>query len=425
MGRKEYLEKRQTMLNEAKQLINSGKIDEGNKKMDEIKALDERFEAEAKANAALEAMEHVPQGMNLQNMTDAGAEGRLAAAGVTGAPERVPMDGTHQPTVEKTDYSSEAYKTAWAKSMMGKPLSAEEDAAYKMVNEAFTHTTGNTGTVIPKVVTAGIWQEIGEIYPYWNDISKTYVNGILTMIKADTSTDAKWYDEATKTEDGKETFETMTLNGCELSRAITVSWKLKEMAMDEFLPYIQKRMAEKMGAALGYGSTHGKGQPGAGETFKAEPMGVVTALEKETNTPQIAEYVKGALGYTDIITVRAKVKSGYAGGLSIYANSNTIWTELANVKDQNGRPILIADVANGGAFKVLGMAVKEDDSMLDGEILMSNASRGYTANINKEISVTLEEHVKERITDYCAYAIVDGAMVTSKAHALLKYKAGE
>ena len=72
-----------------------------------------------------------------------------------------------------------------------------------MVNEAFTHTTGNTGTVIPKVVTAGIWQEIGEIYPYWNDISKTYVNGILTMIKADTSTDAKWYDEATKTEDGK------------------------------------------------------------------------------------------------------------------------------------------------------------------------------------------------------------------------------
>ena len=323
MGRKEYLEKRQAMLNEAKQFINSGKIDEGNKKMEEIKALDERFEAEAKANAALEAMEHAPQGINLQNLTDAGAEGRTASAGIARVTKGIAMNG-QQHTEEKLDYSSEAYKTAWAKSMMGKPLSAEEDAAYKMVNEVFTHTTGNTGTVIPKVVTAGIWQEIGEIYPYWNDISKTYVNGILTMIKADTSTDAAWYDEATKTDDGKETFETMTLNGCELSRAITVSWKLKEMAMEEFLPYIQKRMAEKMGAALGYGATHGKGQPGAGETFKAEPMGVVTALEKETNTPQIAEYVKGALGYTDIITVRAKVKSGYAGGLCIYANSNTI-----------------------------------------------------------------------------------------------------
>ena len=411
MGRKEYLEKRQSMLNEAKQLINSGKIDEGNKKMEEIKALDERFEAEAKANAALEAMEHVPQGMNLQNLTDARAEGGVISAGTARVAKGIAMNG-QQHTEEKLDYSSETYKTAWAKSMMGKPLSAEEDAAYKMVNEAFTHTTGNTGTVIPKVVTAGIWQEIGEIYPYWNDISKTYVNGILTMIKADTSTDAKWYDEATKTEDGKETFETLTLNGCELSRAITVSWKLKEMAMDEFLPYIQKRMAEKMGAALGYGSTHGKGQPGSGESFKAEPLGIVTALEKQEDTPQISEYTKGALGYTDIITTRAKVKSGYAGGLAVYANSNTIWTE-------------IADVANGGAFKILGMPVKEDDSMLDGEILMSNASRGYTANVNKEISVTLEEHIKDRITDYCAYAIVDGAMVTSKAHALLKYKAGE
>ena len=80
MGRKEYLEKRQGMLNEAKQLINSGKIDEGNKKMEEIKALDERFEAEAKANAALEAMEHVPQGMDLQNLTDAGAEVKTAVA---------------------------------------------------------------------------------------------------------------------------------------------------------------------------------------------------------------------------------------------------------------------------------------------------------------------------------------------------------
>ena len=53
--RKEYLEKRQSMLNEAKQLINSGKIDEGNKKMEEIKALDERFEAEAKAYGACAA----------------------------------------------------------------------------------------------------------------------------------------------------------------------------------------------------------------------------------------------------------------------------------------------------------------------------------------------------------------------------------
>ena len=31
-----------------------------------------------------------------------------------------------------------------------------------------------------------------------------------------------------------------------------------------------------------------------------------------------------------------------------------------------------------------------------------------------------EEHVKERKTDYCGYAIMDGNVLTTKAHALLK-----
>ena len=83
----------------------------------------------------------------------------------------------------------------------------------------------------------------------------------------------------------------------------------------------------------------------------------------------------------------------------------------------------MADVVNGGVYRVLSMPVKEDDSMKDGEILMSNPQRGYTANVNKNISMTTEEHSKARTTDYCGYAIVDGGMITPNAHALLKRKA--
>ena len=68
------------------------------------------------------------------------------------------------------------------------------------------------------------------------------------------------------------------------------------------------------------------------------------------------------------------------------------------------------------------MVVKEDDSMKDDEILLSNARDGYHMNINKEISMMTEEHVKKRRTDYCGYAIMDGNITTSKAHALLTTK---
>ena len=105
---------------------------------------------------------------------------------------------------------------------------------------------------------------------------------MLTMVQEDTSSDAMWYDEGTKTDDGKETFKTYKLNGCELSRAITVSWKLREMAVEDFIPYIQRKMAKKMGAAAGYGATHGAGEKAA--SGKPEPMGTVTALSSQTRS---------------------------------------------------------------------------------------------------------------------------------------------
>lgn len=417
MNRKQYEEKRAGLVNEAQSLLDAGKVDEANAKMGEITALDEAFENSVKAEATLKALANEPVMQNMQSLTDSKAEAALGA----NAQQVAVTNMNGMPQDKPVDYESQVYLDAWAKTMQGKPLTNEETDAFRMVNEAFVHTTENTGAVIPKTVEDGIWKEVGELYPYWNDVRKTYVKGVLTMIQGDTSTDAGWYEESDEVEDGKETFGTLTLNGCELSRSVTVSWKLKEMAMKEFLPYIQSRMAEKMGAALGYGVTHGKGQPGSEDAFKPEPMGAVTALEKQEGTPQIVLYTKDALNYDNIVDTRAKVKGGYAQGLCIYANSDTIWTQIAKVKDKNERPIFVPDVANGsGVGRVLGCIVKEDASMKDGEILFSNANRGYTANVNKQISVTTEEHVKLRNTDYCAYAIVDGNIITATAHALLK-----
>lgn len=412
--KKKYMEKRAKLLDEAQTLLDAGKVEEANAKMEEVEALDKSFQEQAEAAAALKALSEEPKGIQVQQLTDSSVpsvqatpSGAIRMEGMTGDGE----DG----------YASGLYQTAWAKTMQGKPLTTDEAAEYTMVNEAFTHTTENTGTVIPKHVATGIWQEIGELYPYWNDVSKTYVKGTLSMVTGETSTDAAWYDEETQTEDAKETFGEIILNGCELARAITVSWKLQEMAMDEFIPYIQHRIAERMGAALGYGVTHGKGQPGNEDSFKPEPLGIVTALESQKETPQIISYKDGDLSYDDIVQARAKIKGGYAAGLNIYANTNTIWTQLATIKDGMGRPILIPDAVNGtGVIRVLGIVVKEDDSMSDGEILFSNPGKGYIANVNKEMSMTTESHAKKRTTDYCSYAIIDGTVTTYKAHALLK-----
>lgn len=401
MNKKQYEKMRAALMKEAQELIDAGKAPEAQSKMDEVKDLDDKWDAIAQAQANFRALNQDPKPMNpvkIEDVTDEESD-----------PE----------TPEAKAWASEEYKNAWAKTLMGKQLSDKEKEIYTLVNEAYTHTTENTSVVIPKTVSKGIWEMAGEMYPYFGEVTKTYINGLLTMIQEDTSSDAKWYDEDTETEDGKETFKEFTLKGCELSRNITIKWKLKEMAIEDFIPYIQRRMAKKMGAAAGYGVTHGAGA--AASSGKPEPMGTVTALEEEDGTPQVITYANGTLPtYKNMLALRAKVKSGYGAGLKIYANTDTIWNKIAAIVDDNGRPIFVPDPTAGGAYRVLGMLVKEDDSMKDGEILASNAKDGYHLNINKEMTMIPEEHVKERKTDYCGYAIMDGNVLTTKAHALLK-----
>ena len=401
MNKKQYEEKRKNLLNEAQELINQGKSSEAQAKMQEVKNLDAEWEKIAQAMADLEALNREPE---------SGVP--FAFGGKTGS-----EDGEFK-TAEDA-WKSDVYVNAWAKTLMGKALDANEAKAYQMVNEAYTHTTGNTAVVIPNTVAKGIWEMAGEMYPYFQDVTKTYVNGVLSLIQEDTSTEAKWYDEATATEDGKETFKEFQLSGCELSRDITVSWKLKEMAIEDFIPYIQRKLAKKMGAAASYGATHGQGANAA--TGKPEPTGTITALKAEEKTPQVVKYAKDTVPtYNDVVTARGKVKSGYGAGLNVYANTNTIWTKIAAIVDLAGRPLFVPDPTNQGQFRVLGMPVKEDDSMKDGEILFSNPKDGYHCNVNKEVTILPEDHVKERKTDYCAYAIMDGGVTTTKAHALLE-----
>lgn len=400
MNRKQYETMRNQLMNEAQTLINDGKAEEAEAKMNEVKDLDEKWDKIAQAQANFNALNNDPKPMNPFELEDS-----LSGQGS----EENPVAAA---------WASKEYENAWAKTMMKKPLENAEQKAFALVNEAYTHTTGNTAVVIPKSVAKGIWEEAGNLYPYFNDVNKTYVNGVLAIIQEDTSSDAGWYEEETATEDGKETLKEFTLSGCELARSVTISWKLREMAVEDFIPYIRRKIAKKMGAAAGYGATHGAGPKAA--SGKPEPTGTVTALLAEENTPQVVTYTKGSVPtWKEITSARAKVKSGYGAGLAVYANSTTIWNVLANILDQNKRPIFMTDAATG-VNKVLGATVKEDDSMLDGEILFSNAYEGYHTNVNKEMTVMTEEHVKERKADYCAYAIMDGNVTTTKAHALLK-----
>ncbi|OOM75495.1 phage major capsid protein [Clostridium sp. BL-8] len=399
------------LLNEAKDLLNNKKDLEGYKaKMQEIEKFENDTEELNKAQANLNA-----------KFKDNGAGTDISKLSNDVKAVKV-IESISNSDEENSEEAKEPkeYVNAWAKNMLGLNMNNSESNAFKMVNDAFTHTTGNTGIVIPETVMSGIWKEVGEQYPLWNDVFKTTIKGKVTLLKSTGSSDAKWYDEETEIEDGKEEFGSASLDGCELSRDITVSWKLREMAIEEFIPFIQAQLVERIGAALGYAVSQGKGKPGESDTFKAEPKGIIPTLTGEEDTPQVVKFTDAEpLEYTHFTSAMSKIKGTYKNKTCIYANGTTIWNEIANVKDTTGRPYFVANPIEGGVGTIFGKVVKEDDGIPDNNILLGDAWNGYHANINKQVSLDSEDHKKERTTDYIAYGIVDGGVRTTKAFSLI------
>mgnify|MGYP001025551024 CR=1 FL=1 len=405
----EYIKKRNEMLNEAEKLLNDGDLKGYEAKEQEIKELDEKYEAAAKAQANMNALKNqVPTEPIVNMIVDDG--GKVAT------------------TVVNEKDEQKVYLNAWANYMQGKSVEGQEKDIFDKVNaefsNAYTHDTNNTAILIPETVVAGIWKRAEEMYPFLADVRKFNVRGTLTMKKHTgiTAGDARFYSESTVTEDEQNQFGEITLSGCELAKAITVSWKLRSMATEEFIPFIINELGERVGVALGT-AVH----QGAGPTASPrEPEGVQTALLAESGTPQIVTYdpdnttTPVSLKYEMLTNAISKIHSSYLSGVAIYANNATIWNELANLKDGNDRPLFIPDVTSGGVGRILGFVVKPDAGVEDGNILIGNAAAGYIMNTNEPMSIATEEHVKARTVDYAAYTIVDGAVLDTKAFALIR-----
>lgn len=305
------------------------------------------------------------------------------------------------------------YKQAFLNYVRGAKMDAESMqliTEHNSKSNEFVHTSENTGIVIPKETQDKIWARMVEGYNVLEDVKRMNVHGELRIVKHGgiKAGDAKWYAENTTVEQEENEFLDFVLGGHQLAKAITVSWKLRAMSMDDFEQFLIDELSQRISVALGTAVVKGTGN--------GEATGIVTALAKSPSQLASVE-TTGKLTYADLTKAIAKVHSSYKNGAAIYANSNVIWTVLANVVDQTGQPFFMPSAPNG-VGNIFGLPVKEDAALGDDQILIGNA-QGYVLNINGDISLATEDHARALATDYVAYMIADGNVLDEQAFALL------
>jgi HK97 family phage major capsid protein len=197
------------------------------------------------------------------------------------------------------------------------------------------------------------------------------------------------------------------------------------MSIDAFLVYLRDNLALKMGDALATAIFSGKGKAGEEDVWKSEPLGIVTALEAESLTPQVITWTPTSdpINYAKLTAMMAKMKSGYASGAAIFAKNDFIWNYLANVLDESKRPYFIANPINGGVGMMFGKVVYEEDAAPADGMVLANVARGYKINAQENVTMYTEDQIKSRITDYMAYAIIDGKPISTAPFVYLKKSA--
>lgn len=390
MNKEQYLKQREEMVNALEGMVAVGINDtDFAAKKKEIEDLDLKFENAAKQQANLNALkEH--ENVNLQNIS-AKESGTILNMGQT--------TNILEPQMSK----EEMQNVAFGKAVMGKPLNELE-----MQNVEYA---ADNQVVIPTTLLNEIIGDLSTVNPFFGDARKFTVKGVLTLPKhtAITAGDAKFEDEKDEKVAQKNTFVNITLGAKEVSKLIEVSFQLEAMSIPAFIQFLRKEIVDRVSSIVGEAVFTGAGDA---ESFE----GIVTGL---AGTAQTVTYTAGALSYKDMTGALAKVDSKALNGAAIYANSTTVWNEIANLLDANGRPYFVADVIGGGVGRIFGHVVKVDDGAPTGTIVIANASRAYAVNTNQSLSVQSDKDLKRRVNQYLAYALMDGAVTDEKAAVVL------
>lgn len=287
---------------------------------------------------------------------------------------------------------SAEYRNAWLKRMAvrdGVPLFGELTEAE---NRAYTHTTANTGAVVPTAVMNRIVELVESMYPIYNDASKgSMTQGFeIPRHKAIAAGDAAATNEGVANSDEQDTFDYLPLSGVEIKKHIVISRKMKWQSISAFEDWVVKHIAERIGVAK---ETRILSQLNDG-TYGIAEANIQTGVEaSDAGIRASLSLVRGT------------------GNKVIYANAYTIWNILAAIHDDAGNKAFIPSPMSDPVTKgvVYGYTVKEDNNLAD-KVMYAGAPSAILANNFEDLFINRAMDPKTFEDIIAGYSLFDAGI---------------
>ena len=361
---------------------------------DELKAIGENPESRS-----VEELEQLAEERNLieEELTErraAAARDQLRRDGVAAGTIGTNVLARQPEPAQQRNYGPESaeYRTAWLKKMAVRDGVALFGELNEEETRAYTHTTANTGAVVPTAVMNRIVELVESEYPMYNDAAKSaMVNGFqIPRHTAIAAGDAAAVSEGAANSDEQDTFDYLPLAGVEIKKHIVISRKMKWQSISAFEDWIVTHIAERIGVAKEARILSQLGDA----TYGIAAANVATGVEA-----------------TDA-NIRAKLGLVRGTGAKVlYANAYTIWNILAGINDGAGNKAFIpspqADPVTKGV--VYGYTVKEDNNLAD-KVIYAGAPSKILANNFEDLFINRAMDPKTFEDIVAGYSLFDAGL---------------
>lgn len=329
MTRKEYEAKRQTLINEAETLINDGKVEEANKKMDNVTELDQNFEAEAKAAANLKALSQSP--IPLARV----GEGAVFDGNASGEPEDM--------------YDSVEYRKAFMNYVLKGTAIPE-----KFKNASATTKTTDVGSVISPTVVNRIVEKMESMGMLLPLVTRTSFAAGATVPTSSVKPVATWVAEGGTSDKQKKTTGQIDIKGYKLRCAIAMTLETSVMSLQVFEAVFIKSVSEAMVKAQETAFISGTGV--------GQPKGVLTETVEAGHNIDLAANADPT--YQTLVEAEAALDLAYENG-AVWNMTKKTFMKFIGMVDANKQPIARVNYGINGKPErtLLGRLVVLNDYM--------------------------------------------------------------
>lgn len=402
MTKEQYLAQRKNLVDAAQDYITGGKLEDAAVKTKEIETLDSNFEAEAKAQANLNALR---DNNKIVDLAAAGA-GRVIDSTIV----------TAQAETEDMLDSVEYRKAFMANVLKGTAIPA------KFTNADANTKTSDVGTVIPTTIMQRIVEKLestGMILPL---VTHTAYQGGLSIPTSAVKPVATWVAEGAGSDKQKKTTGSITFTYFKLRCAISMSLEVSVVSLGFFETAFIANVVEAMTKALEQAIISGNGT--------TQPKGILTETVVAGQNVDVA--AAGKLTYSTLIDAESALPMAYENGAIWFMTKKTFMGFIGMVDDTK-QPIARVNYGIGGSPErtLLGRRVILNDYMTSyadtvaDDTVVAFLFRPEDYVLNTNYAVTIKRYEDNDTDDQVTKAVmlVDGKVVDKNSLVTVTKKA--